>query len=179
MSTAEAYENKVALYPEFGAITCLSYGTWSENGMQISTVSGENEKEVLEKIRILFLKAGSNGLTPTGWNIKNFDIPWIVRKMMMYGIDVPDAISSFDKKPWEVNIFDMKEMWKGWCSIDCNFEEAAYSMGVPSPKDDIDGSQTHSEFWKGNIERIATYCEKDVKAMIQMAEKMAKISTYA
>ena len=69
----------------------------------------------------------------------------------------------------------MKEMWKSFSSLDVTFEEAAYSLGIPTPKDDIDGSQVHGEFWKGNLDRIVTYCEKDVKTMILMMEQIYKI----
>jgi len=173
-SPRKGYDEKVALFPEFGQIVCLSYGIWKDGEMTIKTIQGD-EPAMMKYIANLFYKAGANGLTPTGWNIKNFDIPWVVRKLLMNSIPVPQSISSYDKKPWEVNILDMKEMWKSFSSLDVTFEEAAYSLGIPTPKDDIDGSQVHGEFWKGNLDRIVTYCEKDVKTMILMMEQIYKI----
>jgi hypothetical protein len=76
-----------------------------------------------------------------------------------------------------MSVFDLKEYWRCGSTIEVNFEEACFAMGVPSPKDDIDGSQVHGEFWKGNIDRITTYCEKDVKAMIVFAEKIYQVYT--
>jgi DNA polymerase elongation subunit (family B) len=175
-SPEEGYTNKVSLFPEFGRIVCLSYGIWKNGELVINTIMEEDNNTMLKYISNLFHKAGANGLVPTGWNIKNFDIPWVQRKLVMHGISVPMAISAFEKKPWEVNIFDMKEMWKSFSNLDVTFEEAAYAMGIPTPKDDIDGSQVHGEFWKGNSERIKTYCEKDVKTMILMAEKLFTIN---
>lgn len=175
MTAEQSYEEKVSLYPEFGVIACLSYGVWKNGEMTISTISNEDEETTIKLIANLFHKAGASFLSPTGWNIKNFDIPWIIRKMLIYGISVPDAISTYNKKPWETVSIDLKDVWKSFCSIDCNFEEATYALGIPSPKDDIDGSQVHSEYWNGNIERIKTYCEKDVKAMIQMCEQLAAV----
>lgn len=175
MTPEKAYEEKVSLYPEFGKIACLSYGIWKNGKMTIGTISNEDEETTIKLIANLFHKAAATGLSVTGWNIKNFDIPWVLRKMMIYGIPIPESISTYDRKPWEMTTIDLKDLWKSFCSIDNTFEEAAYAMGIPSPKDDIDGSQVHSEYWKGNIERIKTYCEKDVKAMIQMSEKLANI----
>lgn len=168
------YSDKVALFPEFGEIVCLSYGLWKDGEITVKTIQDE-ETVMMKYIANLFHKAGANGLTPTGWNIKNFDVPWIVRKLLMSGLQIPQSIASYEKKPWEMNILDMKEMWKSLSSLDVTFEEAAYSLGVPSPKDDIDGSQVHAEFWKGNIDRIITYCEKDVKTMILMMDKIYNI----
>ena len=170
------YESEVSLFPEFGQIVCLSYGTIKDGTMQISTIKNEGDTlEMMKKIHVLFSKAEINGLKPTGWNIKNFDVPWVNRQCLMNGIPVPMILSTFDKKPWEVNVLDLKEVWKSGSTLDVTFEEAAYAMGIPSPKDDIDGSQVHENYHAGNLERIVTYCEKDVKTMILMCEKLSKI----
>jgi hypothetical protein len=169
------YKNNVSLFPEFGRIACVSYGMWHESGMQVATVNDANEYELLKKIANLFHKANTNGYTPTGWNIKNFDVPWLVRRMLINSVPVPTILSSYGKKPWEMNIFDMKDYWKSGSSLDVTFEEAAYGMGIPTPKDDIDGSQVHQVFWDGDIGRISTYCEKDVKTMVLLAEKISKV----
>ena len=169
---AKGYETQVALFPEFGRIVCLSYGIWKNGEMTINTISNDDDEVTMKLIAGLFQKAAANGLSPTGWNIKNFDIPWVIRKIMNAGLPVPSCISTYDKKPWETSIVDLKEIWKSFSSLDVTFEEALYSMGIPTPKDDIDGSQVHENFHLGNIERIKTYCEKDVKTMIQLVEKI-------
>jgi len=169
------YLSNVSLFPEFGRIVCLSYGIWQDGDIKVTTIVDEDEKVLLKKVANLFHKADASGLIPTGWNIKNFDIPWIARRLLMNGIAVPECISSYGKKPWEMNIFDMKEMWKGSASLDVSFEEACFGMGIPSPKDDIDGSQVHDTFWSGNTDRVVTYCEKDVKSMILLAARIYEI----
>jgi predicted PolB exonuclease-like 3'-5' exonuclease len=174
-SPEQGWTDKVALFPEFGRIVCLSYGVWKNGELAVSTISDPDEKTMMKLIANLFHKAGASGLQPTGWNIKNFDVPWVQRKLLMHGLTIPTSISTFEKKPWETSIIDLKEMWKGFSSLDVTFEEGAYGLGIPSPKDDIDGSQVHGEFWKGNTERIKTYCEKDVKTMILMCEKLYNI----
>jgi uncharacterized protein YprB with RNaseH-like and TPR domain len=175
VNPAKAWDEKVALFPEFGRIACLSYGVWKNDGVTISTIADDDEEKMMKLIAGLFHKAGANGYQPTGWNIKNFDIPWIQRKLIMHGIPVPQSISTHNKKPWEVSLIDLKEMWKGFSTLDVTFEEAAYSLGIPTPKDDIDGSQVHENYWLGNLERIKTYCEKDVKTMVLLCEKISKI----
>ena len=173
---AAGYLEKVSLFPEFGQIACLHYAIWKDGEIVGKTITGDNEDLILQQIYALFMKAGANGLVPTGWNIKNFDIPWVVRKLAMHGYQVPTSVSTYEKKPWEVNIIDLKEMWKSFSSLDVTFEEAAYAMGLPSPKDDIDGSQVHSVFWTSDRDRIYEYCKKDVVTMVNMCEKLYQIS---
>ncbi len=174
--TGNAYEDylaNVSLFPEFGRIACLSYGVWKGPGeFVIASISDENEVDLLKKAANLFHKAGGSGMIPTGWNIKNFDVAWLVRRMLMNGIQVPDCLSSYEKKPWEMGVFDLKDFWKSGSTLDINFEEAAFSMGIPTPKDDIDGSQVHHTYWSGGLSRVVTYCEKDVKTMILLMEKI-------
>lgn len=169
------YEANVALFPEFGRICCLSYGIWKDGEMTIASIADQDETVMLKKIANLFNKATSAGLVPTGWNIKNFDVSWVVRRLLINGIPVPECLSSYNKKPWEMEIFDMKDFWKSGSSLDCTFEEAALGLGIPTPKDDIDGGQVHTTFWNGDLARIQTYCEKDVKTMIVMAEHLFHI----
>ena len=119
------YRDKIALFPEFGRIACFSYGIWKEGEIIVRTIhDSHDEKELLRKVNIMLTKAGANGMIPTGWNIKNFDLAWVYRKMLMHGLRVPDCINTYEKKPWEVNVFDMKEWWKVFSNLDVTFEEA-------------------------------------------------------
>jgi uncharacterized protein YprB with RNaseH-like and TPR domain len=172
MTLEESYLDRVSIYPEFGKIVCLSYGVLKNGEMTIKTIAEENETDMMKLIYQLFAHAGNKGMRPTGWNIKQFDIPWIQRKLMMVGISIPDIIDTNEKKPWEVSTFDLKQLWRGFSTFDCTFEEATYAMNVPSPKDDIDGSQVHTQYWAGNVDRIKAYCEKDVVAMMQLIQKI-------
>jgi hypothetical protein len=170
---ADGYENKVSLFPEFGRIVCLSYGLWKNGEYQINTISELNEADLVKKIAILFQKCGASGLIPCGWNVKNFDIPWVYRKILMYNLQVPECVNTWGKKPWEVNIVDLKEWWKGFSNLDVTFEEAMYGLGLPSPKDEMHGGQVHQEYWlQHNTNGIIKYCEKDVMGMIRMTEKI-------
>lgn len=166
---------KVALFPEYGRIACLSYGVHRDGVTKIQSVTAKTEEELMKKLNALFLKATNSDLTPTGWNIKNFDVPWLQRKFLMHGLEIPGCLASFNRKPWEVNLLDLKELWKGFSNLEVNFEEAVLSMGIDTPKCDIDGSQVHSCYWSGELDRITTYCERDVRAMIELGLKIAKI----
>lgn len=179
-SPEDGYRDKIALFPEFGRIACLSYGIWKNGEITVRTISDpSDEKELMKKINIMLTKAGANGMIPTGWNIKNFDLAWVYRKMLMHGLKVPECINTYEKKPWEINVFDIKEWWKVFSNLDVTFEEAAYSLGIPSPKDDIDGSMVHATYWRGELDRVITYCEKDVRTMIQMCSRISEIYGYA
>lgn len=173
---SEAYLKQVSLFPEYGRIACLSYGLWKNGEIQVSTIYEANEADLVKKAANLFHKATANGLIPCGWNIKNFDIPWVYRKILMHGLQVPESINTWGKKPWEVNIVDLKEWWKSFSNLDVTFEEAMYSLGLPSPKDEMNGSQVHVEYWMNHNESgIIKYCEKDVIGMIHMIEKVHHI----
>lgn len=173
---ALAYTSKVSLFPEFGKIVCLSYGMWENGNMKISTIAETTESDTMKKIANLFSKASSKGYVPCGWNIKNFDLPWVFRKLLINGIKVPTNLNNWGKKPWEINAVDLKELWKAGSNLDCTFEEAVYSLGLPSPKDEMDGSQVHYHYWdNANIEGIKYYCEKDVRGMIHFCERLYMI----
>jgi hypothetical protein len=172
---SQDYLQNVALFPEFGRIACLSYGVWRDDGIVVSSICEQDEREMMKKASVLFHKASNTGMIPTGWNIKNFDIAWMYRKFMMHGMQVPDCLSSYDKKPWEMNTFDLKEFWRSGSSLDVNFEEACVAMGVPNPKDDISGKDVHETFWNGKLDQVKNYCEKDVKSMILLCEKIHAI----
>lgn len=170
------YRDKVSLFPEFGKIVCISYGLLKDGKITVSTINDDNEIDLLKKTAALFHKATDMGLIPTGWNIKNYDVSWIYRKLLMNGLSVPECLNTWGKKPWEISIIDLKEWWKGYSNLDVTFEEAAYGLGLPSPKDAMDGSQVHENYWfKNNAAGITTYCEKDVRTMILMCEKIHSI----
>jgi DNA polymerase elongation subunit (family B) len=95
----------------------------------------------------LFSIAYNKNLILVGWNIKNFDIPWLFRKLLNNELKVPSNLNMWGKKPWESHNIDMMEMWKNTSNLNVTFEEAVYSMNIKSPKEDICGSQTHETYW--------------------------------
>ena len=105
-----------------------------------------------------------------GHNIKEFDVPYVARRMLINGIKLPDAINIAGKKPWEVNFIDTLDLWKfGDYKHYTSLNLLTNIFGIPSPKDDIDGSEVAKVFYEENdIDRIARYCEKDVLATAQL-----------
>jgi uncharacterized protein YprB with RNaseH-like and TPR domain len=109
-----------------------------------------------------------------GHNVKEFDFPFIARRMLIHGIKIPAKLNLMGKKPWEVPHLDTLELWKfGDYKHFTSLKLLTRVLGVPSPKDDIDGSEVAKVFYKNkDIDRIAAYCEKDVIAVAQIILKL-------
>jgi DNA polymerase elongation subunit (family B) len=174
LSTADLYDEKAGIFSEFGKIVCISVGyfsEWRDNQREFRTKSffGDDEKILLEEFSDLlhnyFCNADSDFIC--GHNIREFDIPYIGRRMMVNKVKIPPLINIPGKKPWEVKyLLDTMELWKfGDYKAYTSLALLAKLFGVPTPKDDIDGSMVNAVYWEGGqLERIADYCEKDVIA---------------
>ena len=103
-------------------------------------------------------------------NGKEFDFPYIARRMIIHRIDLPKSLNLFGKKPWEIPHLDTLELWKfGDYKHYTSLKLMTHILGIPSPKDDIDGSQVAEVYYKEkNLERIVSYCEKDTIAVAQL-----------
>lgn len=169
------YKNKVSIHPEFGKIVCLSFGKFVDNDPKIKTIMEDDDLTTMILIGNLFKKASSQNLIPIGWNIKEFDVPWINRRTFLNGLKVPNVLDTNEKKPWDVNVVDIKEYWKGTSKLDITFEEAAYALKLPSPKAKMNGSMVHDDYWNGNLDNIKEYCEMDVITMMLMLKKLTEL----
>ena len=167
---AQAYVDRAAIYAEFGKIVCISVGFITGQGpgarLRIKSYADPDERVLLEEFAEL-LTARKNFRLLCGHNIREFDVPYIGRRMLVNRMTLPGVIDLRGKKPWESkHLLDTMEMWslgdrKSYTSL----KLLAALFGVPSPKGDIDGSQVGRVFWEDNdLERIAIYCEKDVAA---------------
>ncbi len=174
VEAAEIYQNRAAILSEFGKIVCISLGFFTDGGrkMRITSCTG-TEKEIL--IRFAGIVEQSYSDTDKkgfcGHNIKEFDIPYICRRMLAHHIDLPGALNIHGKKPWELDyIVDTMNLWKfGDYKHYTSLDLLAAVMGIPSPKDDIDGSEVGRVYHEeGDVERIKTYCEKDVLTTAQV-----------
>ena len=112
--------------------------------------------------------------TLCGHNIKEFDIPFICRRTLINGLALPQIFQISGKKPWEISFIDTLELWKfGDFKNYTALKLLTAVFGIPTPKDDIDGSQVATVFYKENdIERISLYCQKDVLATAQVFLKL-------
>lgn len=169
----EAYLNRCSLVSTYGSICCISMGYQLDEGeMKIFSMYGEDEKDIILKFNNHLIKASEYGFYLSGYNIKHFDIPWVLHKMHKYGIVPAPILNIYNSKPWEMRIIDMYEDWKQKTYSTYSFEEVCYELGIKTPKDDICGKDVHPLFWSGGIERIKEYCEKDIKASIEVEKKI-------
>jgi len=174
---AEVYQ-RAGIYAEFGKIICISVGLiHSEQGIRkirLKSFSGKDEKQILIDFTLL-LKALSakKAYSLCAHNGKEFDFPYIARRMLINGLDIPNMLDTAGKKPWEVPHVDTLELWKfGDYKHFTSLELLAHIFGIPSPKNDIDGSMVASVFYEeDDLPRIATYCEKDVVTIVQLILK--------
>jgi uncharacterized protein YprB with RNaseH-like and TPR domain len=178
--TPEAFYDRAGIWAEFGKIICISVGYFVNRaeGQQFRTRSFTGgEKELLEEFAHLLKEHFSkrNHLM-CAHNGKEFDFPYIARRMIIMDVEIPEKLNLFGKKPWEVPHLDTLELWKfGDYKHYTSLKLLTRILEIPSPKDDIDGSQVRDVFYnEHDIQRIATYCEKDVVAVAQIVLKLRK-----
>jgi hypothetical protein len=174
LSKEEIYE-RAGVFAEFGKIVCISCGIVSEtsNGRQIRMKSfyGDDEKVILNEFKALLEKHYNSPYHMLcGHNAKEFDFPFIARRMLINGVDIPDVLDIAGKKPWEVAHLDTMELWKfGDYKHYTSIALLCHIFKVPTPKDDISGADVARVYYEENdLERIKVYCEKDVIALIQL-----------
>jgi uncharacterized protein YprB with RNaseH-like and TPR domain len=172
--TPEKLYERAGIYAEFGKIICISAGFINGGTLRIKSYAGKDEAQLLTQFAELlnsrynkpeFLLCAHNG--------KEFDFPFIARRMLINGIRIPAILDIAGRKPWEVQHLDTMELWKfGDYKSYTSLALLTAVFGIPTPKDDIDGSQVGHVFWKDdNIERIVEYCQKDVVAIVQLLLK--------
>ena len=168
---ADVYQ-RAGIYAEFGKIVCISVGVIrlvdGIKTFRVKSYAGADEKALLENFANMLNRSRQKFLC--GHNIKELDVPFIARRMLINGIKLPDSLNIAGKKPWEVNFIDTLDLWKfGDYKHYTSLNLLTNIFGIPSPKDDIDGSEVARVFYEENdIERIAVYCEKDVLATAQL-----------
>ncbi|WKW46305.1 3'-5' exonuclease [Myroides sp. JBRI-B21084] len=170
----EAFYDRAGIWAEFGKIVCISVGYFTiknaERQFRTKSIIGD-EKQLLEDFNALIKTHFSNpAFVFCGHNIKEFDIPYLCRRMLINGINIPEKLQLFGRKPWEIPHLDTLELWKfGDYKHYTSLKLLTHVLGIPSPKEDIDGSEVRSVYYnENNIERIAKYCERDVVAVAQI-----------
>lgn len=176
--TGEDFYERAGIYAEFGKIICISVGFFSSNqgerSFRIRSYHGE-EKELLLNFKNLldryFYKSRHLLCAHNG---KEFDFPYIARRMIVNRISLPSKLDMFGKRPWEVPYLDTLELWRFGDYKNYNsLELMARILEIPSPKDDIKGSEVYRIYYEENdIERIVTYCEKDTVTVAQIVLRL-------
>ena len=172
--SGEDFYERAGIWAEFGKIITISVGYFVNKAdirnFRVTSFWGE-EKKILHDFSNL-LNTHFNGAQHLlcGHNAKEFDIPFIARRMIINGIALPNKLNLFGKKPWEIPHLDTLELWKfGDYKHFTSLKLMCKVLGIPSPKGDIDGSQVGHVFYvEKDIDRIVTYCEKDTIAVAQI-----------
>ena len=176
--TAEEFYERAGIWAEFGKIICISVGYFNtinkKRQLRIRSFYGNDKSKILTDFKNLLdahFDHTSNVLC--AHNGKEFDFPFIARRMIVHQIPLPKKLNLFGKKPLEVPHLDTLELWKfGDFKHYTSLKLLTHILGIPSPKDDIDGSEVAAVYYKEkDIQRIVKYCEKDTIAVAQLLLK--------
>lgn len=174
-TASDAYQ-RAGIYAEFGKIICISVGKiFRKNekmGLRLKSFHGHDERFLLSEFAALLDKMSQGRTLPVlcAHNGKEFDFPFIARRMLINAVKLPQVLQVHGKKPWEVTFLDTMELWKfGDYKNYTSLRLLAHVFNIPSPKDDIDGSQVSSVYYQENdLLRIVRYCEKDVLTIARL-----------
>ena len=174
ISTEDFYE-RAGIWAEFGKIICISVGYFtkekSEKKLRVKSFYSDNEQQILIDFKeLLETHFNKKSHVLCAHNGKEFDFPYIARRMIIHQIELPQKLNLFGKKPWEVAHLDTMELWKfGDYKHYTSLKLLTSILGIPSPKDDISGSDVAKVYYTENdLERIVQYCEKDTVAVAQL-----------
>lgn len=175
ITPAEFYPMRAGVMAEFAKIICISIAYFNKEttlGMRVKSFYGHDEKKLIQDFLATMNKIESinSKWSFAGHNIKEFDIPFICRRLIINRLKIPAFLDFQNMKPWETNIVDTFQYWRfGDYKNYTSLKLLAVAMGIPSPKDDIDGSMVGELYWSGdeserevNLKRIVQYCQKDV-----------------
>lgn len=174
--TPEEFYERAGIYAEFGKIICISVGVVSDkNGqrsIRLKSYAGHDEAALLRDFAAMLGSHSANrrNLALCAHNGKEFDFPYISRRMLVHGIRVPAVIDTRMMKPWDIRHLDTMELWRfGDYKHYTSLQLLTCLFDIPTPKDDIDGSQVAGVYWgENNLPRIVEYCQKDVVAVVQL-----------
>ena len=177
ISPEEFYE-RAGIWAEFGKIVCISVGYFKTTGdnrsFRTTSFYGDERTLLIEFKNLLETHFNRSHHILCAHNGKEFDFPYIARRMIILGVELPYKLNLFGKKPWEVPHLDTLDLWKfGDYKNYTSLKLLTNVLGIPSPKEDIDGSQVYKVFYQDkDIDRIIQYCEKDTIAVAQILLKM-------
>jgi uncharacterized protein YprB with RNaseH-like and TPR domain len=181
VSPAAFYEQRAGILAEFGKIICISCGFFVQKGnaleFRVRSFYGDDEKVLLQEFAELINHNFYRDFLLCAHNGKEFDFPYIARRMVVQGIALPRMLNTAGAKPWEIQHLDTMEMWKfGDYKHYTSIKLLAAIFNIPTPKDDIDGSMVGSVYWEEkDLERIVTYCQKDTITVARVFLKMKNL----
>lgn len=176
-SFEELYNDRGGIYAEFGKIICISVGfvheTRTGNEIRMKSFYHDDEETLLKQF-VNLLENNPKYAILCGHNAKEFDFPYICRRLLINGMKLPNVLDIAGKKPWEISHLDTLELWKfGDYKAFTSLALLCHVFQIPTPKDDISGADVARVYYEENdLERIKVYCEKDVVALIQLFLRM-------
>lgn len=176
----DLYHERAGIFAEFGQIIVIGLGYFHQEGEEIQlrtkVLKSKDEKEILETFKAILSKMNSD-VRLCAHNGKEFDFPYLSRRMLINGISLPDALNLSGKKPWEVNHMDTMDMWKfGDWKHYTSLDLLAAIFGIESSKTDMDGSMVNAVYYEeDNLDKIGDYCLQDVIVTAQLFAKLKSI----
>ena len=174
-SSDELYFDQSAIYAEFGKIITVGMGFFAEEESElkfrVKSIASDDEKELLEEFMVIVNKFDQDNLKLCGHNAKEFDFPYLCRRMVVNRIPIPWSMDLSGKKPWEVHHIDTMELWKfGDRKNFTSLKLLSDLLEIPSSKNDMDGSKVNTTYYneKEGLKKIETYCQGDVIATAQL-----------
>ncbi|HMO01751.1 MAG TPA: ribonuclease H-like domain-containing protein [Oligoflexia bacterium] len=165
-TSSNSYE-RAGIYAEFGKIICVALGKFyfeeQRLGIKLKSLQSDDENKLLSELSELLNKQPADTVL-VAHNGKEFDFPYICRRMIINNQPLPKILNSAGKKPWEIQHLDTMELWKfGDRKSFTSLNLLATIFGLPNPKDDISGKDVGRVYWQDkDLIRISTYCKKDV-----------------
>lgn len=178
--TPETFYERAGIWAEFGKIICISVGYFTLKGdirnFRVTSFHGEEKQLLKEFSNLINQYFNQPQFVLCGHNAKEFDFPFIARRMLIHQLPLPEKLNLFGKKPWEVPHLDTMELWKfGDYKHFTSMRLLTNVLQIPSPKDDIDGSEVAYVYYiEKDIDRIIRYCEKDVIAVAQVVLRLRR-----
>ncbi len=180
-NVSQLYQSRAGVMAEFAKVVCISIGFFessSELKFKIQSFFGIDEKKLLEEFKSIIneLSNKKQKLFFAGHNIREFDIPFLCRRLLINRLSIPDCLNFQHKKPWEINVMDSFQLWRfGDYKNFTSLKLLAKSLSLPSPKSDLDGSMVGALYWEKNpairhlnLIRIAEYCNRDVETTMRI-----------
>ena len=182
-SDEDLYHERAGIYAEFGKVICICVGKFVENEsgqivLKTRAYFGHDEKILLQEFKTMIEKMNQSSLKLCAHNGKEFDFPYLCRRMLINEISLPAVLSISGKKPWETQHLDTLELWKfGDYKHYTSLDLLATIFNIPSSKSDIDGSQVNYVYHvEKDLERIKEYCLRDVAVLAQLYLKLKCIT---
>jgi uncharacterized protein YprB with RNaseH-like and TPR domain len=169
--TPEKLFNRAGIYAEFGKIICISVGFIKNREFRVKSFYGDDEYELLKEFSEMLSKHyNPKDHLLCAHNGKEFDYPYIARRMLINGLRLPEILNIAGKKPWEVAHLDTLELWKfGDYKNYTSLELLSAVFGIQTPKGDIDGSMVADVYYiEKDLERIVSYCQRDTLTVAQI-----------